>query len=103
MSGGGFPYKQTEPYYPWQIKSEGTIRDLKKGVGKNMVRASAPKQIWDDALDFEAYVISSTSLDIYMLQGEVSETVILGGTSDISQFCDHLFYVWVMFRKEPVQ
>ena len=70
MSGGGFPYKQTEPYYPWQIKSEGTIRDLKKGVGKNMVRASAPKQIWDDALDFEAYVISSTSLDIYMLQGE---------------------------------
>ena len=31
-----------------------------------------------------------------MLQGEVSQTVILGGTSDISQF-------WVVLRDEPIQ
>ena len=38
-----------------------------------------------------------------MLQEEVPETVILGGTSDISQFCEHGFYDWVMFRYKPIQ
>ena len=54
-----------------------------------MVRAGAPKQIRDDALDFEANVRSNTALDIYMLQGGVPETVMLGGNSDISPFCEH--------------
>ena len=57
-----------------------------------MVQAGAPKRIWDDALEFEAYVISNTALDIYMLQGEFPKTVMLVGTSDISQFCEHGFY-----------
>ena len=47
-----------------------------------MVRAVATKQIWDDELEFEAYVGSNKALGIYMLQGEVQETVILSGTSD---------------------
>ena len=38
-----------------------------------------------------------------MLQVEVPETVMLGGTSDISQFCEHGFYDWVMFRDELIQ
>ena len=57
-----------------------------------MVWASAPNRVWDDVLEFEAYVRSNTALYIYMLQGEVPETVILGGTSDISQFCE----AWVL-------
>ena len=51
-----------------------------------MVWEGAPKQIWDNALEFEAYVRYNTALYIYMLQGEVPETLMLGGTSDISQF-----------------
>ena len=51
-----------------------------------MVRSGAPKRIWDYALEFEAYVRYHTDLDFYMLQGEVPKTVILGGTSDFSQF-----------------
>ena len=27
----------------------------------------------------------------------------LGGTSDISQLCDHGFYDWVIFRYNPIQ
>ena len=38
-----------------------------------------------------------------MLQEEVIETVMLGGTSDISQFCEHGFYDWVMFWYDPIQ
>ena len=33
-----------------------------------MVQSGATKRIWDDALDFEAYVRSNTALDIYMLR-----------------------------------
>ena len=43
--------------------------DLNKVAGRKMVRASAPKLIWDDALEFEAYESSHTALDVYMLQG----------------------------------
>ena len=92
-----------ELYYPWQLQAEGTIRDTKKGAGKNMVQAGAPKQIWDDTLDFEAYVRSHTALDVYVLQVQVPKTVMLGGNFDISQFCEHGFYDWFMFRDEPIQ
>ena len=68
-----------------------------------MVWAGATKHIWDNALEFEAYGRSNTALDVYMLQGGVPETVMLGGTSDISQFCKHGFYGWVMFRDDPIQ
>ena len=68
-----------------------------------MVQAGAPKRLWDDALEYEAYMISNTTLDIYMVQGELPETVMLGGTSDISQFCENGFYDWVMFRNKPIQ
>ena len=50
-----------------------------------MVQVGATKRIWDNALEFEAYVRSNTALDIYMIQEKVPETVMLGGTSDISQ------------------
>ena len=66
-----FHIKQTEPYSPWQLQSEGTIRDMKKGDGRKMVWADAPKWIRNKYLYFETYVRSNISLDIYMLQGEV--------------------------------
>ena len=27
----------------------------------------------------------------------------LGGISDISQFCEHRFYDWVMFKDKPIK
>ena len=76
---------------------------MKKWAVRNMVEDNAPKRIWDDALDFEAYVRSHTALDVYVLQVQVPKTVMLGGNFDISQFCEHGFYDWFMFRDEPIQ
>jgi hypothetical protein len=67
-----------------------------------MVRAGAPKPFWADAIELEAYVHSNTAHDIFILQGEVPETVMSGETSDISQFCEFTFYDWIMFRDQPV-
>ena len=68
-----------------------------------MVRVGTPKQIWDNTMKFEAYMRSHTDIDIYMIQVEVTETVMLVGTSDISQFYEHGFYDWVLSRGEPIQ
>jgi hypothetical protein len=57
-----------------------------------MVCAGAPKPFWANAIELEAYVCSNTTHDIYILQGEVPETVMSGETSDISQFCEFAFY-----------
>ena len=92
-----------EQYSPWQLQAEGTTRELKEGAVRNMVQSGAPRRIWDNALDFEAYVRSNTAFDIYILRGEVPETVMLGGTSDISQFCEYGFYDWFIFRDDMIQ
>ena len=68
-----------------------------------MVIYGSPKQIWDDSLEFEASVRSNTAVGIYIMHGEVPETVMLGGNSDISQFCEDGFYDCVMLMDEPIQ
>ena len=85
--------KQTELYSICQLQDEGTTRELKKDASRKIVRASAPKQIWDYALEFEDYVRSHTAMDFYLLQGGVSETVMSGGTYDISQFLNTVFMI----------
>jgi hypothetical protein len=67
-----------------------------------MVCAGAPKPFWADAIELEAYIHSNTAHDIFILQGEVPERVMLGKTSDISQFCEFAFYDWIMFCDQPV-
>ena len=37
--------KQTEPYSPWKLQAEVNIRELKKGSGRKIFRAGAPKWI----------------------------------------------------------
>ena len=58
--------------------------------------------LWADATELKAYICSNTGHDIFILQGEVPETVMSGKTSDISQFCEFAFYDWIMFRDQPV-
>ena len=78
--------RQTEPHTPWSNAAEAAIRELKKGVGRQMVRSGAPKRLWDDCLEREAYVRSLTAHDIYRLNGQVPETLVSGETADISPF-----------------
>jgi hypothetical protein len=94
--------KQTEPYTPWSNAAEAAIRELKKGVGRQMVRSRAPKRLWDDCLEREAYVRSLTAHEIYRLDGQVPETLVSGETADISPFAAFKWYEWVLFRDTSV-
>jgi hypothetical protein len=63
-----------------------------------MVRYGAPKRLWDDCLVRISYVRSSTSLDIFFLEGQVPYTIVKGQTSDISPLAEFAWYEWVEFR-----
>jgi hypothetical protein len=63
-----------------------------------MVRSGAPKRLWDDCLVREAYIRSSTSLDILSLEGQVPHTIVKGQTSDIYPLLEYAWYEWVKFR-----
>ena len=62
-----------------------------------MIKRRSPKKLWDDCLELEGYIRSNTAHDIFMLNGEVPETIMSGKTSDISQFCEFEWYDWVYF------
>ena len=46
----------------------------------------------------ESYIRSNTAHDIYLLNGQVPETVMSGETADISFICELGWYDWVKFR-----
>ena len=81
----------------WSNAAEGAIRELKRGTGRKMVKSKSPKKLWDDCLEFEAYIRSNTAHDQFELDGQVPETIVSGQTSDISQFCEVAWYDWVKF------
>jgi hypothetical protein len=74
------------------------VRELKKGVGRQMMRSGFPKRFWDDYIIREAYVRSHTSLGMYGLEGQVSESKIKGETVDISTIAEYAWHEWVKFR-----
>ena len=65
--------KQLEQYTPWSKAAEREIKEL--------------EVLHFCSSDHQSAYGSNTAHDIYKLDGEVSETVMLSETSDISQFC----------------
>ena len=79
--------KQLEPHTSWSNAAEREIKEFKKGASHKLLWFRAPKHLWDDCLELEAYMRSNTAHEIYKLDGEVPKTVLSDETSDISQFC----------------
>ena len=94
--------KQLEPMTPWSNAMEGVTHEPKKATGRDMARSRAPKHLWDDCLEHQAYVHSLTALDIYDLKGQVPETMVSGETADISPWAIYKWYEWVKFRDTSV-
>jgi cytochrome c1 len=77
---------------------EGGVRELKRGVGRQMLRSGCPKRFWDECIIRESYVRSHTSLDIFGLEGQVPESNIKGETVDISTIAEYAWYEWIKFH-----
>jgi hypothetical protein len=62
---------------------KGGVTELKRGVGRQIMRSGCLKRLWDYCITREAYVRSHTSLDIFGLEGQVPERKVKGETVDI--------------------
>ena len=78
--------------------AEGAIRELKRGVSRKMIYTGAPKALWDHCLELEALIRSHTVNGIYEAGGQVPETIMMGGTANISHIGECGWFDWVMFR-----
>ena len=94
--------KQTEPYSPWQNASEGTIRELKKGAGRKIIKSYSPKKLWDDCIELQMEIRSCTTNNVFELKGEVPRTVMKGETANITHLCELGWYDSVYFRDNAV-
>ena len=91
--------KVTDPYSPWQNRAEGEIREVKRLAGRWMVRKRSPKRLWDHCLELASLVRSHIAHDMYKLDGEVPETIMMGQTADISFICEFGWYDWVFYNE----
>jgi hypothetical protein len=78
--------------------AEGAIHKLKRGVSQKMINTGAPKALWDHCLELEARIRSHTANGIYEAGGQVPETIMTGGTADISHIGKYGWFDWVLFR-----
>ncbi len=62
-----------------------------------MLLINMPRRLWDDCMEYEAYVRSHKTHDIFKLDGEVPQTIMSGKTANITQFCEFDWYEWVKF------
>jgi hypothetical protein len=76
--------KQTETYTQYSNMGEGGMHELKRGVGRQMLRSGCLKRLWYDCIIREAYVRSHTSLVIFGIEGQVPESKVKDETVDIS-------------------
>ena len=87
-------------YQKLKDAAEREIRKLKKGACHELLQSRAPKHLWEDCFELEAYVRSNSTHNIYMLDGEVLKTVMSGETPDISQCCEVEWFKWLMLWDE---
>ena len=91
--------KQTELYSPWSQAAEGSIRELKRGCVRKLLKTATTKALWDHCLEYEALIRSHTANGIFANNGEVPETVLKGTTADISAISEFGWYDWVMYHE----
>ena len=67
--------KQLESYIPWSNAAVRDFKGLKKWASHELLQSRAPKHLWNDCIELEAYKMSNSVHDIYTLDGEVLKTV----------------------------
>jgi hypothetical protein len=95
--------KLINPFSPWQKRAEGEITEVKLLEGLWMVRTRSPCPLWDHCIELSYLVRAHTAHDLYKLQGQVPETVMMGHTADISCICEFPLYSLEFFNESRVQ
>jgi hypothetical protein len=64
---------------------EGELREVKQGVGRQMLCSGCPTILWGDCIIREAYVLSHTAPAIFCLEGQVPDSKVIDEPLGISK------------------
>ena len=78
--------KPLEPYTPWSNAAEQEIKEHKKAASGKLLWSRAPKHLWDDCLELEAFITSKAAYDSYKLDGHIHK-----------QWCQMKYHILVSF------
>jgi hypothetical protein len=93
----GCQTKQRDPHTQSSNMGEGEVRELKRGVGRQIIRSACPNKLWDDCIIRVVCVLSHTALDIFGLQCQFPESKVKGETVGISTIEEYDWYEWARF------
>jgi hypothetical protein len=97
LRDAGYHIKQTEPHTQYSNMGEGGVSELKRGVGRQIIRSGCTKRCWGDFIIREAYVRSQTSLYTFVLERQVPKSKVKGETVYICIIAEYAWYEWARF------
>jgi hypothetical protein len=68
-----------------------------------MVRLRSQRRLWEHCIELACLVQSHMALDLYNLQGQVPQTIMIGQTADISFICLFKWYDWTYYNDSNAQ
>jgi hypothetical protein len=77
---------QAEPYSPWQVRAELSIREVKNAVRHAMMHTKAHKWLWDYCTIHQCKIRLLTAHPHYNLNGRTPSEIVTGWTPDISEY-----------------
>jgi hypothetical protein len=90
----------TEPYSPWQNRTERSTWELKSHIQKKIKARNVPSKPWDFCCKWSCNVCSKTSSNNYILEGSTPYEAVTGNTPDISSLIDYDFYEPIWYHDE---
>ena len=86
----------TEPYSQWQNKAEAEIREIKRSIRRQTLRANSPKRLWDHCGQWIVAIRRFTAHSYPELDGMTPYERVHARTGDISAYAqfDWYQYVW---------
>lgn len=88
----------TEPYSPHQNRSELDVREVRRGVKKQSIRAKSPLRLWNYLGPLVCKIRSLTASSHPSLKGRNNFELVHGWTPDISPYVMHSWYEVVGYR-----
>jgi len=85
-------HKLTEPYSPWQNRTELEIRELKKSIRRLLASTGAPTRLWCYAGEWIAQIRRHTVHDLMALDERTPVEHFTGFTPNIAPLCTFSFY-----------
>jgi hypothetical protein len=93
----GIAMSNTEAQSPFQNRTEGVIKEVKRHTQRFMSRTRSPKRLWDYCMVYVTDLRNRLALSLPQLNGRTPYEVLTGNTPNISEYLEFEWYqpIWI--------